>query len=190
MFGSHRLEAPARRRTSSLQSSTAEPVSLGPERSATATVRSAAASIGDARGNIYFTGEFAGTIELWASRTLTSMRLRRQFLAKAQPNGRIRWAIGIGGAGPEGGPEIEVDAAGNSYLSGTFTGTAQIGGFTVTATGLRGAYVAKVSRRGRVLWVAQSTESVFATLGELSLGPGAVDVLGRFAGGMQFGSFP
>ena len=144
---------------------------------------------GDARGNIYFTGEFAGTIEL-GSRTLTSSGSVDSFLAKAQPNGRIRWAIGIGGAGPEGGPEIEVDGAGNSYLSGTFTGTAQIGGFTVTATGLRGAYVAKVSRRGRVLWVAQSTESVFATLGELSLGPGAVDVLGRFAGGMQFGSFP
>jgi hypothetical protein len=34
----------------------------------------------------------------------------------------------------------------------------------------------------------QSTDAGFATLGELSLGPNAVNVLGRFGGSMRFGS--
>jgi hypothetical protein len=40
----------------------------------------------------------------------------------------------------------------------------------------------KVSSAGQVLWVVQSTDAGFATLGELSLGPNAVNVLGRFGG--------
>jgi large repetitive protein len=143
---------------------------------------------GDARGNIYFTGEFAGTIQLGET-TLTSSGVGDSFLARAAPNGRVRWAIGVGGAGPETGPEIEVDRDGNSYLTGTFSGSARVGGLPVSTTGARGAYVAKVSRHGQVLWVVQSAESPFATLGELSLGPGTVDVLGRFVGAMQFGAF-
>jgi hypothetical protein len=46
----------------------------------------------------------------------------------------------------------------------------------------------KVSSAGQVLWVVQSTDAGFATLGELSLGPNAVNVLGRFGGSMRFGS--
>jgi hypothetical protein len=49
--------------------------------------------------------------------------------------------------------------------------------------------VAKVSPGGRILWVVQSTDSGFATLGELSLGPNSVNVLGRFAGTAHFGRF-
>lgn len=142
----------------------------------------------DARGNVYFTGEFQGTLQLGGT-TLTSAGSDDSFLARAGRGGRIRWAIGMGGAGPETGPEVEVDDVGNSYLTGTFSGTARIGGFTLTTTGLRGAYVAKVSPGGRVLWVVQSTDAGFATLGELSLGPNSVNVLGRFSGTAHFGPF-
>jgi hypothetical protein len=142
----------------------------------------------DAKGNVYFGGEFAGTIQHGRT-TLTSMGATDSFLAKARPGGRVLWAMDIGGAGDEIGPEVEVDDAGNSYLTGTFSGTAAIGGFTLVTSGLRGAYVAKVSPRGQVMWAVQSTDTAYATLGELSLGPKAVNVLGRFAGGMRFGPF-
>lgn len=142
----------------------------------------------DSRGNVYFSGEFAGTIQLGGT-TLTSVGGNDSFLAMAGPGGRVRWAIAFGGPGPEGGPELETDDAGNSYLSGTFSGTARFGEFTAATSGVRGAYVAKVSPAGRVLWVVQSTDSGFATLGELSLGPNVVNVLGRFGGVMRFGPF-
>ena len=142
----------------------------------------------DARGNVYFGGEYAGTLEL-SDITLTSSGGTDSFLARADRGGRIRWAISAGGAGEEIGPEVEVDRAGFSYLTGTFSGAARIGRFTLSTSGVRGAYVAKVSPQGRVLWVVQSEESVFATLGELSLGPSSVSVLGRFFGSLRFGAF-
>jgi hypothetical protein len=95
----------------------------------------------------------------------------------------------MGGTGAETGPELETDPVGNSYLTASFSGAARVGDQTLTTTGARGAFVAKVSPAGRVLWVVQSTDSGFATLGELSLGPGVVNVLGRFGGSMRFGPF-
>ena len=139
-------------------------------------------------GAIYFSGRFQGTLRLGAT-TLTSAGSDDRFLAKANRAGRIRWAIGMGGPGVEVGPEVEVDRAGNSYLTGTFSGTARFGDRVLTASGLRAAFVAKVSPKGRIVWVVQSTDSAFATLGELSLGPHSVNVLGRFAGGAHFGRF-
>jgi hypothetical protein len=132
----------------------------------------------DARGNVYFSGEFAGTLRL-GDRTLTSAGSADLFVAKAGPKGRVRWAIRIGDAGADIGPEIEVAPDGTSYLTGTFTG----------ATGTRRAFVAKVSPEGKLAWVVQSTESPFATLGELSLGPNSVNVLGRFAATVTLGGF-
>jgi hypothetical protein len=142
----------------------------------------------DSRGNVYFGGEFQGTLQLGAT-TLTSAGADDIFFAKASPGGRVRWAISMGGAGAEVGPEVETDEVGNSYLTGSFTGTARFGNRELTASGLRGAFVAKVSPAGRIAWVVQSTDSVFATLGELSLGPNSVNVLGRFAGIAHFGPF-
>ena len=142
----------------------------------------------DSRGRIYFSGEFQGTLQL-GSTTLTSAGANDMFLAKATSAGRVVWAISMGGAGAETGPEVETDPDGNSYLTATFSGTARVGNHTLTTTGARGAFVAKVSPAGQVLWVVQSTDSGFATLGELSLGPGAVNVLGRFAGTAHLGPF-
>jgi hypothetical protein len=92
----------------------------------------------DSRGNIYLGGELQGTIKLGET-TLTSAGGYDSFLAKLGPGGVVRWAIGYGGPGAEVGPEVEVDGDGNSYLTGTFSGTARIGGITITTTGLRGA---------------------------------------------------
>jgi len=140
----------------------------------------------DAKGHVYFTGEYQGSIRLGTG-TLTSAGSDDLFLAKATRAGRVLWSIGMGGPGAEVGPEIEVDGRGYSYLTGSFAGTARFGDLVLTASGLRAAFVAKVSPRGRIVWVAQSGDSPFATLGELALGPRSVDVLGRFAGSVDLG---
>jgi len=101
------------------------------------------------------------------------------FLAKAGPKGRVRWAIRLGDAGSDTGPEIEVAPDGTSYLTGTF----------VNAANTRRAFVAKVSPNGQLLWTAESSASPFATLGELSLGPHSVNVLGRFISTVTLGNF-
>ncbi|MBN1530173.1 MAG: SBBP repeat-containing protein [Thermoleophilaceae bacterium] len=142
----------------------------------------------DARGNVYFSGEYAGRIQIGAH-SLTAAGSDDMFLAKATPGGRILWVVSIGGPGPETGPELEVDRRGNAYLAGTFSGTARIGRRVLRSTGARGAFAAKLSPKGRLAWVAQSgPESPFATLGELTVGPRFVSVLGRYAGSVRLGS--
>jgi hypothetical protein len=142
----------------------------------------------DASGNVYFSGEFEGALSLGAT-TLHSAGSDDLFLAKASGRGNVRWAIGFGGPGAEVGPEIEVDGRGFSYLAGSFTGTARLGNHTLSSSGRRAAFVAKVSPSGRIVWVAASQESPFATLGELALGPESVSVLGRFATRVTLGRF-
>jgi hypothetical protein len=142
----------------------------------------------DAQGNVYFTGEFAGTVQLGRF-TLTSAGGNDSFVAKADPNGNVLWATRMGGPGTESGPEIEVAPDGTTYVSGRFSETAQFGRRTLTTTGARGAFVAKVSPAGRFIWAVQSKDSPFATLGELSLGPGSVNVLGSYLSRVKLGRF-
>jgi hypothetical protein len=142
----------------------------------------------DDRGNVYFSGQFAGTMQV-GSTTLRSAGGEDVFVAKATPRGRVLWAISAGGPGAEAGPELEVDGRGNTYLAGLFSGTARFGPHTLSADGARGAFVMKVSRRGQVRWVVGSKSSPFATLGELSLGGGWVTVLGRFVAEVTLGRF-
>jgi hypothetical protein len=142
----------------------------------------------DARGNVYFTGEFSGTVRVGRF-TLTSAGDNDLFVAKADPNGAVIWATPMGGPGPEAGPEIEVAPDGTTYLAGIFSQTARFGRKELTTTGARGAFVAKVSPAGRIVWAVQSQESPFATLGELSLGPGSVNVLGRYVATVKLGRF-
>lgn len=131
----------------------------------------------DAKGHIYVSGEFAGTIQL-GSTTLTSVGGDDSFVAKLTPRGRVLWATRLGLPGNEIGPEIEVDGSGNSYLTGSSI-----------VNGARAAWVTKLGPRGKVRWTVGSSASPFATLGELALGPGTVGVLGRYAGQVTLGRF-
>ncbi len=139
-------------------------------------------------GDLVLAGEFAGTIRLGRHR-LTSAGGDDLFLARLDRRGRVRWATAIGGPGDEVGPEVEVDAAGTTYLVATFAGAVRAGGRTVTGSGARSALVAAVSPAGRVRWTAASGAGGFTTLGELSLGPRGVSVLGRHAGPARLGPF-
>lgn len=142
----------------------------------------------DADGHVYFSGEFSGTLRLGGT-TLSSAGGRDLFVAKASRRGRVLWAVRMGGAADEVGPELEVDGRGNAYLVGTFGGTAGFGGRTLTSAGLRAAFVARLTPRGRFDWVAGSKGGPYTTLGELSISPGAVSVLGRFVGAAELGRF-
>lgn len=59
--------------------------------------------------------------------------------------------------------DLAVDAAGNAYVTGSFTGTARFGSFLLTTPAAQGnfsltaAYVAKIDPAGNYLWAVQST---------------------------------
>ena len=87
----------------------------------------------DAAGNSYVTGRFSGT-PIFGSYSLTSSGLADIFVAKINTDGDWQWAAKAGGTGLERGIGITIDAAGNSYVTGRFDGTASFGPHSLTST--------------------------------------------------------
>lgn len=57
-----------------------------------------------------------------------------------------------GGTEPDAASRIEVDANGNSYITGIFRGTAHFGDISLTSRGNTDVFIAKYDAAGNVLW--------------------------------------
>ena len=82
----------------------------------------------DTAGNIYFTGNFRGTMDFdpgAGTYNLTSYSNSDEdaFIAKWDNAGNFRWAMKIGNAGGDFGSSILTDSTGNVYITGMFYGT-------------------------------------------------------------------
>lgn len=107
----------------------------------------------DARGNVFLTGEFAGTSQ-FGGHTLTSAGDMDFFIAKCDPNGKFLWAHSGGGSRTDRGYGVATDAAGNCYVTGHFQSTnATFSGVAVVNTGDYDIFVAKYDPDGKLLWV-------------------------------------
>jgi len=80
----------------------------------------------DANGNSYVTGYF-DTSASFGSTTLTSYGSFDIFVAKLDSSGNWLWAKNAGGTNNDMGYDIAVDASGNSYVTGYFSGTSTAG---------------------------------------------------------------
>ncbi|MEO1415037.1 MAG: SBBP repeat-containing protein [Bacteroidota bacterium] len=105
----------------------------------------------DDMGNRYVTGVFSGTTT-FGNTTLTSSGNRDVFVMKLDPAENVLWAIQLGGGELDEGNDISTDLNGNSYITGTFRGTASFGNTSLTSNGDDDAFVAKVDPNGQVLW--------------------------------------
>jgi len=109
-------------------------------------------------GSLYVTGRFSGTIQ-FAGTTLTSRGGLDIFLAKYTSNGKLLWAVQSGGTGDDSASSLDVDGAGNIYVTGGFTISAVFGSTngvtqTVTGGGLGSTiFLAKYTPSGALLWV-------------------------------------
>jgi hypothetical protein len=121
----------------------------------------------DGHGNSYITGSLNGTATFGAGEdNETVLRAgdaeSEMFVAKYdRDGGRLLWATRAGGADIDVGAGIATDSAGNSYVTGTFNGTATFGAGEDNETVLRDAgggeiFFAKYDRSGRLLWAMQA----------------------------------
>jgi hypothetical protein len=99
----------------------------------------------------------------------------------------LNTALRIGSSGYDAGEDIVLDAAGNSYVTGRFSGTADFdpgaGVFNLTSAGGEDAFVAKYTATGQLSWAI----GFGGTSGDLGHGigldaAGNVYVMGRFVG--------
>jgi gliding motility-associated-like protein len=126
----------------------------------------------DNSGNIYSTGKFWGTADFGGIQ-LNAPGILSIYIWKIDPAGNSTWAKEIGGAGPDEPGSIGVDATGNVYTTGAFSGTVDFDPgpaiYNLVSTGTldRASYLSKLNPNG---------EFVFAD----TIGTGAAGMQGPF----------
>jgi hypothetical protein len=115
----------------------------------------------DASGNVYTTGFFAGTVDFDPSAsvfTLTSAGGDDVFISKLDASGNFVWAKQIGGTGSDFASSIAVDAAGDVYTTGKYSGPVDFdpnaGVNTLTNNGI---FISKLSSAGNFVFAKNMT---------------------------------
>jgi hypothetical protein len=109
----------------------------------------------DGAGNTYITGYFQGTVNFGAG-SVTSAGSYDVFLAKLNSAGAYVWSKTFGGASPDIGYDVAVDASGNVFLSGSSRSTTlNLGGSNLPnagSTSYYDAFLAKYDSNGTHQW--------------------------------------
>lgn len=118
--------------------------------------------VADASGNSYTTGFYRGTADFepgTGTTNLTSIGEEDIFVQKLDPNGSLVWVKSFGGSLIDQGNAIDLDAAGNVYITGYFEGTADFdpsaGVSNLTSAGARDIFILKLNSNGDFQWVKQ-----------------------------------
>ncbi|PJJ60940.1 T9SS type A sorting domain-containing protein [Hymenobacter chitinivorans] len=141
----------------------------------------------DATGNLYLAGSFDGQIQNGRA-TVASRGDYDAFLLKYSPQGQVEWLHTDGGPGPDRWANLDLDAQGNVYVTGSFAQTASVGTTALTSAGGTDVAVASYSPQGQLRWVQRAGGP--GNDGGYFLGLDArtdVHVLGSFADGSVFG---
>jgi len=114
----------------------------------------------DDSGNSYVTGCIEETAS-FGSYSLTSNGSGDIFVAKLDANGNWQWATQAGGSSYDEGKAITTDDAGNTYVTGSFYQTATFGSYSITSSGNKDIFVAKLDSDGNWLWATRAGGSGF-----------------------------
>ncbi|RSK37198.1 SBBP repeat-containing protein [Hymenobacter metallilatus] len=128
----------------------------------------------DGYGGSFVTGSFQGTIR-FNQLTLTSRGQRDLFVVRYDAAGRALWAVQVGQnpavqsfyQSTAAGADIAVDAAGNAYVVGNFTGTLSYAGGALQSfsEGFNTGLVLKLNGRGQVQWAQRFGITQFGCYG-------------------------
>jgi len=123
----------------------------------------------DTAGNSYVTGEFSGAATFGPGEVNETILIEAGgpssnsvdvFVAKYDSDSQLVWAKKAGDLGPHRGRSIAVNASGNSYVTGYFSGTATFGAGEANETTLTSdageIFVAKYDANGLLVWAKQS----------------------------------
>jgi hypothetical protein len=104
----------------------------------------------DALGNVYVAGGYSGTAT-FGNTNKTSKGGSDIFVAKYNANGVLQWVQSAGGELNDHASSIALDASGNVYVAGYYSGTATFGNTSKTSKGADDIFVAKYDPVG-VSW--------------------------------------
>lgn len=129
--------------------------------------------ISDGSGNCYVTGWFEGT-PVFADTLEHPIGKRDAFLAKYDANGNLLWVRTMGGQQNDQGNSVCLDAEGNIYCAGHFSGTAIFGSRNLKSRGDNDVFIAKYNKDGVFQWAkhAGSSDSEWQMDSAHDLAPG------------------
>jgi hypothetical protein len=113
----------------------------------------------DASGNVYTMGSFRGTVDFdpgAGTANITSAGEDDIFIQKLDASGNFIWAKSFGNSTYDIGTSIAVDASGNVYTTGGFSGTVDFnpgaGTANLTATSTENIFIQKLDVSGNFIW--------------------------------------
>jgi hypothetical protein len=113
----------------------------------------------DTNNNIYTTGFFSYTADFDPGAgifNLGSAGGPDVFISKLDSNGNFVWAKGMGGTDADYGYDVAIDANGNVYTTGFFSGTADFdpspNTFNLTSAGYWDIFISKLDNNGNFIW--------------------------------------
>ena len=117
----------------------------------------------DAMGNVFTSGGFSDTVDFDPGVGVSNLISKGStdiFIQKLNSAGDLVWAKSVGGVGGDYSLSIDVDASGNSYITGYFRDTvdfdpnAAIANYV--AKGIGDIYVLKLDANGNFVWLSNS----------------------------------
>lgn len=113
----------------------------------------------DGAGNVYNTGYFNGRVDFAPGSDTFFMASKGStdiFVTKTNTNGKLIWAVSIGGSQADIGADIAVDTSGIIYLTGSFQGTVDFNPgssvFNLSSSGKSDIFVLKLNKNGNFIW--------------------------------------
>jgi len=147
----------------------------------------------DKNDNVYVTGQYQGTINFGGVSLSSTSGNLSTFVVKLSSSGAHLWSKSFNSSVYSYGRAISVDGSGNVALTGSFVGTMNFGGGSVTSPGTSLAtFIVKLSTSGTYIWSRSFGNATYGTLGMSVVcdnsTSGDVIVTGQFQGSVNFGS--
>ncbi|MBO2010716.1 T9SS type A sorting domain-containing protein [Hymenobacter negativus] len=144
--------------------------------------------VADGAGGAFVNGTFVGTATFGATQ-LTSVGQADVFVARVSASGQWLWATSFGGPGYDGNTRVQSDAAGNVWLSASFSGQVSVGAQQLSSAGATDVLVGKLSAVGQWLWAVSAGGPDFDGASAFALdGSGNAVVAGNFRSQASFGT--
>ncbi|MGC8864882.1 MAG: T9SS type B sorting domain-containing protein [Bacteroidales bacterium] len=139
-------------------------------------------------GDIMVTGTFQNTAT-FGSLSITSQGGNDIFVAVFSRYGTTKSLYQAGGSGDDIPAGIITDEAGNMFIAGTFSGTANFGSYTLTSAGGTDIFVLKMTPGGTVLFATSAGGNSNDKANSLAFSSlGNIYITGRFVTTAQFGT--
>ncbi|UOQ52232.1 T9SS type A sorting domain-containing protein [Hymenobacter cellulosivorans] len=147
----------------------------------------------DGAGNLYRVGSFSGSLDLGGTVLTARSADTDAYLAKYTSSGTLAWVRHLSSAAQDIAHDVALDAAGNVYLTGSYTDDLDLGNdVALTGGGQIGKlFVARFSPQGLAQWARQSAPAPDNLVGGSGLvvdAGGTVAVTGLCHGSISIGT--